>query len=103
MVRGGLPHVLGLGSDLSLFRSRQWHRLAWTSPQFILSRLDLAEWRLGYLSQLVATMPSWIALAITQNELDLKPPGGGGFRPPATDTNQKLLQAFEDARGTKGK
>ena len=52
---------------------------------------------LGYLSQLVATMPSWIGLAITQNELDLKPLGGATFRPPATDTNPKLLQAFEDA------
>lgn len=52
---------------------------------------------LGYLSQLVATMPSWIALAITQNELDLKPFGGATFQPPATDTNPKLLQAFEDA------
>ena len=52
---------------------------------------------LGYLSTLVATMPSWIAMAVMQDELDLKPPGGGGFKPPATDTNQKLLKAFEDA------
>ena len=52
---------------------------------------------MGYLSTLVATIPSWIALAVTQDALDLKPPGGRGFRPPATDTNQKLLQAFEEA------
>jgi uncharacterized damage-inducible protein DinB len=52
---------------------------------------------LGYLSTLVATMPSWIAMAITQDELDLKPPGGAAFKAPATGTNQKLLQAFEDA------
>ena len=62
---------------------------------------------LSYLATLVATMPSWIALAVTQDALDLKPPGGGGFRPPATDTNQKLLQAFEEAvaaaRGALGK
>jgi len=52
---------------------------------------------LGYLAQLVATMPAWIALAIDQDELDLNPPGGGGFKPPATDTNAQLLQAFDDS------
>ena len=52
---------------------------------------------LGYLSQLVATMPAWIALAITQDELDLNPPSGPGYEPPATDTNRALLQAFEDS------
>ncbi|HEY7819480.1 MAG TPA: hypothetical protein VIG29_14755, partial [Vicinamibacteria bacterium] len=29
---------------------------------------------LGYLATLVATMPSWIAMAILQDELDLNPP-----------------------------
>jgi uncharacterized damage-inducible protein DinB len=51
----------------------------------------------GYLAQLVATMPSWIALAITQDELDLNPPGGGGYAPPATGTNAALMMAFDDA------
>lgn len=51
----------------------------------------------GYLAQLVATMPSWIALAIKQDELDLNPPGGGGYEPPATGTNAQLLAAFEDS------
>lgn len=56
---------------------------------------------LGYLAQLVATMPAWIALEIDQDELDLNPPGGGGFKPPATDTRAALLKAFDDsvARG----
>src|SRR5437660_1109007 len=31
---------------------------------------------LGYLSTLVATMPSWLAMAVKQDELDLRPPGG---------------------------
>ena len=52
---------------------------------------------LGYLSNLVATMPSWIALMITRDELDLKPPGGGGFQSPPTETNARLLLAFDDA------
>ena len=44
-----------------------------------------ADWKpheksmpLGYLSTLVATMPSWIAMMITQDELDLNA-GGGGY------------------------
>jgi uncharacterized damage-inducible protein DinB len=52
---------------------------------------------LGYLSNLVATMPGWIAMAIERNELDLNPPGGGGYKPPATDTTSKLVQAFDDS------
>jgi uncharacterized damage-inducible protein DinB len=50
---------------------------------------------LGYLATLVATMPSWIAMAITQDELDLKPPGGGGYRAP-TWTTVAELQRIHD-------
>jgi uncharacterized damage-inducible protein DinB len=50
---------------------------------------------LGYLATLVATMPGWIAMMLTQDELDLNPPGGGGYEPPATDTNAALLAAFD--------
>jgi uncharacterized damage-inducible protein DinB len=52
---------------------------------------------LGYLSQLVAAMPAWIAMAVLQDELDLKPIGGAGYKPPATDTMAKLLAAHDDA------
>jgi uncharacterized damage-inducible protein DinB len=52
---------------------------------------------LGYLSTLVATMPSWIDMAISQDELDLNPPGGSKFKPPETPTNRALLQAHADA------
>jgi uncharacterized damage-inducible protein DinB len=51
----------------------------------------------GYLAQLVATMPSWIALTINQDELDLQPVHGGGFQLPDTSTTPKLLKAFDDA------
>ncbi len=54
---------------------------------------------LGYLSQLVATMPGWIAMAVLQDQLDLKPPGGAGYKPPATDTAARLLAAHEDSLG----
>ncbi len=52
---------------------------------------------LGYLSQLVATMPGWVAMAALQDQLDLKPPGGGGYKPPATDTSARLLAAHADS------
>jgi len=53
--------------------------------------------RLGYLSQLVATMPGWISLTIDQDELDLKPVHGGGFQQPDTSTRAALLKAFDDS------
>jgi uncharacterized damage-inducible protein DinB len=63
-----------------------------------------ADWKpheksmpLGYLATLVATMPSWIAMMIKQDELDLNPPGGGGYKPPATGTNRELVQAHDQS------
>ncbi len=57
---------------------------------------------LGYLATLVATMPSWIAMAVLQDSLDLNPPGGSPQRPPQWTTTGELLAAFEDsvAKGT---
>lgn len=52
---------------------------------------------LGYLSQLVATMPGWIALEILQDELDLQPVHGGGIPQPDTSTRAGLLKAFDDS------
>jgi uncharacterized damage-inducible protein DinB len=52
---------------------------------------------LGYLSQLVATMPNWIAMTVLQDELDLKPPSGSGYKPPSTETRAKLLAAHDDS------
>ncbi len=39
---------------------------------------------LGRLAGLVASMPSWVSLIIDHDDLELNPPGGGQFRPPAT-------------------
>ena len=52
---------------------------------------------LGYLSTLVAMMPSWVAMAITQDELDLSPPGGSPQRPPTLATTRELLQMNEES------
>jgi uncharacterized damage-inducible protein DinB len=52
---------------------------------------------LGNLSQIVATMPAWIALVVNQDELDLNPPGGSKFKPSAANTRRELLEAFDDS------
>jgi uncharacterized damage-inducible protein DinB len=54
---------------------------------------------LGYLATLVATMPSWVAMMVAKDELDLNPPGGGGYKPPSWTTNAELLQAHERCLG----
>jgi uncharacterized damage-inducible protein DinB len=40
---------------------------------------------LARLAGLVASMPSWVTLILTQDELDLTPPGGGQYQQPAID------------------
>lgn len=52
---------------------------------------------LGYLATLVATMPSWIAMALNQDELDLSPPGGPAYAPAKWDTRSELLKSHEEA------
>jgi uncharacterized damage-inducible protein DinB len=52
---------------------------------------------LGYLSQLVATMPGWIAMTVLQDELDLAPTSGAGYKPPVTDTKARLLKAHDES------
>ena len=63
-----------------------------------------AEWKpheksmpMGYLAQLVAVMPGWIAMMIRQDSLDLRPVGGGGYKPPATHTRALLLAAADES------
>jgi uncharacterized damage-inducible protein DinB len=51
----------------------------------------------GYLSTLVASMPSWIALAITQDELDINPPGGSKYKPKEVSTARELVQMGDEA------
>ncbi|MEO8349062.1 MAG: DinB family protein [Acidobacteriota bacterium] len=62
-----------------------------------------ADWKpheksmpLGYLSTLIATMPSWIAMQVTQDELDIAPVGAPAYRPPAPGSNRGLIQALDD-------
>jgi hypothetical protein len=50
---------------------------------------------LGYLASLVATMPSWVAMAIERDDLDLKP-AGGAPPPSQTWTTPADLQRMQD-------
>jgi uncharacterized damage-inducible protein DinB len=52
---------------------------------------------LGYLSDLVATIPSWVGLATTLDELDIAPKDGPQHKPTPLNTSAELEAAFEKA------
>jgi uncharacterized damage-inducible protein DinB len=54
---------------------------------------------LGYLATLVAAMPSWIAYAITLDELDINPQGGSKYKPAEMTTARALVESHEEAVG----
>jgi uncharacterized damage-inducible protein DinB len=50
----------------------------------------------GYLADMVASIPSWVAMEITQNELDVAPADGGTRAKQARkDTSDALLKALD--------
>ena len=51
----------------------------------------------GYLSELVAGIPSWIGLAITQDELDIAPKDGPKHKPVPLNTPTELIAALDKA------
>ena len=51
---------------------------------------------LGRLAGLVATMPSWIAMIINRDNLDLNPPGGSNFEQKQLRTAAELVQAHNE-------
>ena len=51
----------------------------------------------GYLAELVAIMPTWIALGIKQDELDLNPPGGSNIKRTPLHTAADYLAAHDKA------
>jgi uncharacterized damage-inducible protein DinB len=42
-------------------------------------------------------MPSWIAMAILQDELDLNPTGGSGYKPLVWNVTSELIAAHDEA------
>jgi uncharacterized damage-inducible protein DinB len=51
----------------------------------------------GYLANMVATMPTWMAMGITQDELDIAPADGGKMEQKRMDTSDELVQALDKA------
>ena len=51
----------------------------------------------GYLSDLVANIPSWVGMAITMDELDIAPKDGSSQRPAPLNTSAELVAALDKA------
>jgi uncharacterized damage-inducible protein DinB len=49
----------------------------------------------GYLADMVATMPSWLAMAIQRDELDIAPKDGSTVKQERKETSAALLKALE--------
>ena len=50
----------------------------------------------GRLAMLVARMPSWIRMVVTQDELDINPTGGSNFSQQPLRTSAELVQALDE-------
>jgi uncharacterized damage-inducible protein DinB len=50
---------------------------------------------LGYLAALVATLPSWIVFTVTQDELDIRPPGAKPYTMPEWSTAGDLVEILD--------
>ena len=51
----------------------------------------------GYLTEMVATMPTWIAMMVKQDELDIAPKGGQQRPRASRSTSAEYLQALDAA------
>ena len=51
----------------------------------------------GYLCDMVATIPSWLAMIVKQDQLDIAPKSGQQFRPPESKTSSEFVRALESA------
>jgi uncharacterized damage-inducible protein DinB len=51
----------------------------------------------GYLADMVATIPTWVGMEITQNELDIAPASGPAMARTPKETSDEYLKALEKA------
>ena len=49
----------------------------------------------GYLADMVATIPSWIAMEVTKDELDVAPADGSTMKPEPKKTSAALISALD--------
>src|SRR5262245_62821863 len=52
---------------------------------------------LGYLANMVATIPMWITMQIDQDELDIAPKDGGKFEMKRLETSAQYVEALNKA------
>ena len=50
---------------------------------------------LGYLANMVATMPTWMVMEIKQDQLDVAPADGGKMEQKRMDKSEELVQALD--------
>jgi uncharacterized damage-inducible protein DinB len=53
----------------------------------------------GYLTSMVATIFSWLAMVVNQPELDIAPKGGPTHKPEPMQTSEQFLEALDKAAG----
>jgi hypothetical protein len=51
----------------------------------------------GYLANMVATIPMWITMQISQDELDIAPKDGGKFEMKPNNTSAEYIEALDKA------
>ena len=51
----------------------------------------------GYLAEMVATIPNWLAMIVTRDELDIAPKGGPTQKPTPKNTSAEYLAALDKA------
>ena len=51
----------------------------------------------GYLANMVATIPTWVAMQINQDELDVAPASGSAMEQKRLDSSSELLAALEES------
>jgi len=49
----------------------------------------------GYLANMIATIPTWVAMQIRQDELDIAPAGDGQIKQERIDGSEDLLKALD--------
>ena len=52
---------------------------------------------LGYLADMVATIPQWIVMEINQDQLDVAPEGGSNFKREKKETSEALVKALDES------
>ena len=73
-------------------------------PEAITDLADKYDWKpheksmiFGYLVNMAATIPTWIAHPVNQDELDIAPTDGGSMQQKRLNTSDELLRALDEA------